>query len=93
MYPNGEVRVHSEDPKPMIRVKPDAASRYQRYGFVDAVLGLDPVGKLGLKASDFKVMTQLFNEDCFRSEFDVITVVVFALKWMFTYYLILLLSV
>ena len=48
--------MHSEDPKPMLRVKPSMASKYVRLGFVDSVLELDPIGKLGLKASDFKVI-------------------------------------
>ena len=55
IYPDGMVRIHADDPKPMIRVKPSANSGFRRYGFVDAVLGLDPAGKLGLQASDFKV--------------------------------------
>ena len=55
LHPEGQVRVHSDDPRPIIRVKPDADSGYRRYGFVDAVLGLDPVGKLGLTSSDYKV--------------------------------------
>ena len=60
VHPDGQVRVHSEESKPMLRVKPNLASRYQRLGFVDSVLELDPIGKLGLKASDFKV-SQSFN--------------------------------
>ena len=55
LHPDGQVRVHADDPKPILRVKPDARSGFRRYGFVDAVLGLDPVGKLGLLASDYKV--------------------------------------
>ena len=60
MYPDGQVRVHSEDPKPMLRVKPNLAAKYTRLGFVDAVLELDPIGKLGLKASDFKVIVRFY---------------------------------
>ena len=48
--------MHSEDPKPMLRVRPNSAARFRRFGFVDAVVELDPIGKLGLKASDFKVI-------------------------------------
>ena len=55
LHPDGQVRVHSDDPRPVLRVKPDAASGFRRYDFVCAVLGLDPVGKLGLNASDYKV--------------------------------------
>ena len=55
LHPDGQVQVHSDDPKPVIRVKPDASSGFRRYSFVNAVLGLDPVGKLGLTASDYKV--------------------------------------
>ena len=55
LHPDGQVRVHSEDPKPILRVKPDASSNFRRYTFVTAVLGLDPAGKLGLDASDYKV--------------------------------------
>ena len=56
LHPNGQVRVYSDDPRPVIRVKPDANSGFRRYGFVDAVLGLDPVSKLGLTATDYKVI-------------------------------------
>ena len=49
------MRIHADEPKPIIRVKPDSGARYRRYGFVDAVLGLDPVGKLGLSAADYRV--------------------------------------
>ena len=54
-HPDGQVRVHAEDPRPIIRVKPDSTSGFRRYGFVDSVLGLDPAGKLGLVASDYQV--------------------------------------
>ena len=56
LYPDGQVRVHSNDPRPLIRVKPDSSANFRRYNFVDAVLALDPVGKLGLMASDYKVI-------------------------------------
>ena len=56
LNPDGLVRVHADEPKPILRVKPDAKSGFRRYGFVDAVLALDPVGKLGLTAADFKVI-------------------------------------
>ena len=36
-------------------MKPDPTSGWRRYTFVAAVLGLDPAGKLGLDASDYKV--------------------------------------
>lgn len=55
LYPDGQVRVHSNDPRPIIRVKPDSSSNFRRYSFVDAILALDPVGRLGLLASDYKV--------------------------------------
>ena len=56
LHPDGQVRVHSDDPKPIIRVKPSATSGFRRFGFVNAVLGLDPAGKLGLVASDYRVL-------------------------------------
>ena len=56
VHPDGQVRVHSNDPRPVIRVKPDTSSNFRRYSFVDAVLSLDPVGRLGLLASDYKVI-------------------------------------
>ena len=55
MHPDGSVRVHANDPQPIIRVKPSESSRYQRFGFVDAVLNLDPDGRLGLLSSDYRV--------------------------------------
>ena len=55
LHPDGQVRVHADEPKPIIRVKPDSSSGFRRYGFVDAVLALDPVGRLGLEASDYRV--------------------------------------
>ena len=55
LYPGGEVRVHGDEPKPVIRVKPSESSKYRRYSFVEAVLTLDPVGKLGLVSSDYRV--------------------------------------
>ena len=54
VHPDGQVRVHADEPKPIIRVKPSSTSGFRRYGFVDAVLGLDPLGKLGMLQSDFK---------------------------------------
>ena len=60
-HPDGQVRVHSEDPKPILRVKPNASSNFRRYTFVTAVLGLDPAGKLGLDASDYKVGVILYS--------------------------------
>ena len=56
VHPDGQVRVHSNDPRPVIRVKPDTSSNFRRYSFVDTVLSLDPVGRLGLLASDYKVI-------------------------------------
>ena len=55
VHADGQVRVHGDEPKPILRVKPDSSSGFRRYGFVDAVLALDPVGRLGLDASDYKV--------------------------------------
>ena len=54
-YPDGQVRVHTDEPNPVIRVRPDTSSGFRRFGFVDAVLNLDPVGKLGLLSSDYRV--------------------------------------
>ena len=56
LHPNGLVRVHVDEPKPLLRVKPDATSGFRRYSFVAAVLALDPSGKLGLVSSDFQVI-------------------------------------
>ena len=36
-------------------MKPDQSSNFRRYTFVTAVLGLDPVGKLGLSSADYRV--------------------------------------
>ena len=47
--------MHSDDPKPILRVRPGETSRFERYSFVEAVLALDPVGRLGLVASDYRV--------------------------------------
>jgi hypothetical protein len=55
IHPDGQVRVQSEDPRPIIRVKPSSSAGFRRYGFVDSVLGLDPIGKLRLTAADYKV--------------------------------------
>ena len=55
LHPDGVVRVHSDEPRPILRVKPDEASRFRRYNFVNAVLALDPAGKLGLTSSDYQV--------------------------------------
>ena len=55
LHPDGQVRVHADDAKPVIRVKATATSKYQRFGFVESVMSLDPVGTLGLLASDHKV--------------------------------------
>ena len=55
IYPDGQVRVHAEQPQPMIRVRPDLRAAFKRYSFVDAVLNLDPVGTLRLLPSDYKV--------------------------------------
>ena len=60
LHPEGQVQVHADDPRPIIRVRPDQKSGFRRYGFVDAVLGLDPVGKLGLVASDYRVCFYFF---------------------------------
>ena len=59
LHPDGQARVHSDEPKPILRVKPTAAAGFRRYGFVDAVLGLDPIGKLGMLQSDFKVISRI----------------------------------
>ena len=71
LNPDGQVKVHSEDPKPILRVRPDAHSRFRRYGFVDAVLGLDPVGRLNLQQSDYKVLILgFFNNVPFLESLD-----------------------
>ena len=64
------VKVHGDDPKPIIRVKLSATANFRRYGFVDAVLGLNPAGKLGLGASDYKVIL-LITWDCICLQLSV----------------------
>ena len=56
-YPNSVVIVQAFDPKPSIRIKPSETSSapFRKYGFVDAIKELDPVGSLGLLDPDFKV--------------------------------------
>ena len=56
VHPEAVVRVHSDEPRPILRLKPDPSSSFRRYNFVSAVLALDPVRKLGLTASDYQVL-------------------------------------
>ena len=52
------VTVQGFDPRPNIRIKAsdDADLPSRRYGFVEAIQELDPIGSLGLLAPDFKVL-------------------------------------
>ena len=77
------IRVHADEPKPVLRVKPDSKSNFRRYCFVEAVLSLDPAGKLGLLPSDYKVC-------CFISWSLVSPFVLFFLSHSFLVYLLLL---
>ena len=54
LNPDGQVRVHADEPNPVLRVRPDSSSRFRRFNFVDAILTLDPTGKLGLLSSDYQ---------------------------------------
>ena len=61
-HPDGQVRVHAEEPKPILRLRPNLQSGFRRYSFVDSVLALDPIGKMEMTAADFKVRFFLFLE-------------------------------
>ena len=56
-HPASVVVVQAYDPRPSIMIKasdtPDLA--FRRYGFVEAIQELDPIGSLGLLAPHFKV--------------------------------------
>ena len=67
MHPDGQVRIHTDEPSPIIRVRPDTSSGFRRYGFVNAVLGLDPAGRLGLLSSDYQVQSNLYLLCCWHS--------------------------
>ena len=48
--------VHAFDARPTLRIKAsDQSGSFRRYGFVEAIQELDPVGTLGLLEPDFKV--------------------------------------
>ena len=49
--------VEAFDPRPTIRVKPtdQQSAPFRKFGFVEAIKELDPLGSLGLLDSDFKV--------------------------------------
>ena len=57
LHPESIVVVHGYDPRPSIRIKASdgPGQSFQRYGFVDAIKELDPIGTLGLLDQDFKV--------------------------------------
>ena len=59
--PSSIVSVQGYDPRPSIMIKasdnPDLS--FRRYGFVEAIKELDPVGSLGLLAPDFKVRSPM----------------------------------
>ena len=57
MYPNGIAIVQAFAPRPSIRVKQSdqPSVPFRKFGFVEAVEALDPVGTLGLLDPDFKV--------------------------------------
>ena len=57
MYPNGIAIVQAFAPRPSIRVKQSdqPSVPFRKFGFVEAIEALDPVGTLGLLDPDFKV--------------------------------------
>ena len=57
LHPSSVVIVQAFDAKPSLRIKPSEQSTapFRKYGFVDAIKELDPVGALGLHDQDFKV--------------------------------------
>lgn len=60
-HPSSVVVVQAYDPRPSLRIKATENSAFRRFGFVDAVKELNPVGSLGLLEPDFKVyFTVLF---------------------------------
>ena len=61
-HPESVVVVQAYDSRPGIRIKAsDSPSQmFRRYGFVDAIKELDPVGSLGLLDPDFKVLIFCF---------------------------------
>ena len=57
MYPNVIAIVQAFAPRPSIRVKQSdqPSVPFRKFGFVEAIEALDPVGTLGLLDPDFKV--------------------------------------
>ena len=55
--------VQAFDAKPSIRIKASdqPSVPFRKYGFVDAVEELDPIGSLGLLDPDFKVIDLFVN--------------------------------
>ena len=65
--PSSIVVVQAFDPRPCLRIKASENSgTFRRYGFVDAIKELDPIGSLGLLAPDFKVSPFFQLSDFFR---------------------------
>ena len=58
--PDSIVSVHAFDARPNIRVRDSETGPFRRFGFVDAVRELDPVGALGLLDQDYKVWVLSF---------------------------------
>ena len=56
--------VHAYDPRPslMIKASDSPSSIFRKFGFVDAIQDLDPLGSLGLLDPDFKVFSFPFSQ-------------------------------
>ena len=57
LHPDSVVVVQAYDPRPSLRIKSSDSPSipFRRYGFVDAIKELDPIGTLGLLDQDFQV--------------------------------------
>ena len=71
-YPQSVAVDQAFDSKPSIRIKASdqPSVPFRKYGFVDAVEELDPIGSLGLLDPDFKVIDLFVNFPlCFKFVF------------------------
>ena len=66
LYPSSVVIVQAFDAKPSLRIKPSEQSTapFRKYGFVDSIKELDPIGTLGLLDPDFQVCFSFFHFLC-----------------------------
>ena len=59
-HPACQISVQGFAPRPCLQIKTSGSSQaFRRYGFVDAVQELDPVGTLGLLDQDYQVFSFL----------------------------------